>query len=148
MTESTLESEHLRHLGRVEAEDVAQDEDGELSGRKDLQSGDEGQGDGFALLVAGRRLEEGVRKGLEPDDLAVAGRLWWFDLGDVPFLGRSSVGRATRVEAPVGGDAVEPGSQRRAFRESAEAPPGGQQRVLNGVLGILEGTEHPVAVHQ
>jgi hypothetical protein len=25
--------------------------------------------------------------------------------------------------------------------------PGSQQRVLEGVLGILEGSEHPVAVH-
>ena len=29
----------------------------------------------------------------------------------------------------------------------AEALPGGQQRVLEGVLGVGEGPEHPVAVH-
>jgi hypothetical protein len=27
------------------------------------------------------------------------------------------------------------------------ALPGSQQRVLQGVLGVLEGSEHPVAVH-
>src|SRR5262249_9387465 len=31
--------------------------------------------------------------------------------------------------------------------EPAKALPGGQQRVLHGVLGVLEGSEHPVAMH-
>src|SRR6266850_7312884 len=101
---------------RVEAEDVAQDEDGQLTGWQDLQGGHEGQGDGFGLLVAGlraerhldRTLEEGVGKWLKPYDLAEPGRLGRFNLGHVPLLGGSSAGRATRVEAPVGGDPVEP----------------------------------------
>ena len=47
----------------------------------------------------------------------------------------------------MGGDPVQPGAQRGASLEPAEALPGGQQRVLEGVLGVLEGSEHPVAVH-
>ena len=47
--------QHVGHLARVESEDVAQDEDGELAGRQDLKGGHEGQGDGFGLLVAGLR---------------------------------------------------------------------------------------------
>ena len=131
--------QHAGHLAGVESEDVAQDEDGELAGRQDLEGGDEGQGDGFGLLVAGlraerhvdRTLEEGVRKRLQPDHLAEPGRLGRFHPGHVPLLGRAPAGRAARVEAPVGGDPVQPGAQRGAFLvEPAEALPGGQQRVL------------------
>src|SRR5262249_49428092 len=46
------------------------------------------------------------------------------------------------------GDLVQPGSQRRALLdEPADALPGGQHRLLDGVFGLLEGSEHPVAVH-
>ena len=45
--------EHVGHLVGVESEDVAQDEHGELARRQDLQGGDEGQGDGFGLLIPG-----------------------------------------------------------------------------------------------
>src|SRR5262249_7013477 len=91
-------------------------------------------------------LEKGVGKWLEPYDLAEPGRLRRFNLGHVPLLGRSSTGRAKRVEAPVGGDPVEPGAERSASFEPSKTLPGGQQRILQGVLGILEGSEHPVAV--
>ncbi len=139
----------------MESEDVAQDEHGELARRQDLKGGHEGQGDGFGLLVAGFRaerrvdgtLEEGVGIWLEPDDFAEPGRLGRFNIGHVPLLGRASAGRPTRVEAPVGGDPVEPGAERGASLEPSEALPGGQQRVLQGVLGVLERSEHPVAVH-
>ena len=59
-----------------------------------------------------------------------AGSAREFNLGHVPLLGRASAGRATRVEAPVGGDAVEPGAERGASLEPSEALPSGQQRVL------------------
>jgi len=55
---------------------------------------------------------------------------------------------AARVEAPAGGDRVQPGAQRAAFLgEPADALPGGQHRLLDGVLGVGDGAEHPVAVH-
>ena len=41
------------HLAGAESEDVAQDQDGDLARRQQLQGGHEGQRDGFALLVAG-----------------------------------------------------------------------------------------------
>src|SRR5262249_928836 len=53
-----------------------------------------------------------------------------------------------RVEAPVGGDLVQPGAQRGAPAEPGQALPGGQQRVLQRVLGVGKGSEHPVAVHK
>ena len=94
-----------------------------------------------------RTLEESVGIGLEPDDFAEPRRLRWFNLGHVPLLSRASVGRAERVEAPVGGDPIQPCADRGAFLETCEALPGGQQRVLKGVLGVLQRSEHPVAVH-
>ena len=148
--------QHAGHLAGVEAEDVAQDEDGDLAWRQQLQGGHEGQRDGFGLLVAGLRpgrhvdgtLEEGVRKRLQPDGLVARGRHERFVLRHVPLPGRAPARCAARVEAPVGGDLVQPGAQRGAFLgEPADALPGGQHRLLDGVLGVGEGSEHPVAVH-
>jgi dihydrofolate reductase len=42
---------------------------------------------------------------------------------------------------------VEPGAKRGPILEAAQTLPGGQQRVLQGVLGVVERSEHPVAVH-
>ena len=148
-------AQHVGHLARAEPEDVAQDQDGELAGGQDLQGGHEGQRDGLGRLVAGlrsgrhvhRALEERVGIGLEPHDLAEPGRRGRFHPGYVPLLGRAPAGRPARVQAPVGGDPVEPGADRGAPLEAGEALPGGQQRVLQGVLGVLQGAQHPVAVH-
>ena len=148
--------QHAGHLAGVEAKDVAKDEDGELARRKQLQGGHEGQRDRFALLVAGLRperpvdgaLDELVRKRLQPDGLVARGRHGRFEPRHVPLPGRAPTRRTARVEAPVGGDLVQPGAQRGAFlSESADALPGGQHRLLDGVLSVGEGAEHPVAVH-
>ena len=147
--------QHVGHLARVKSQDVAQDENGELARWQDLKCCQERQRDGFGLLVAGlrakrdvdRALEHCVGKWLEPYDLAEPRRLGRFNFGHVPLPGRASAGRAARVEAPVGGDPVEPGAERGASLEPSEALPGSQQRVLERILGVLEGSEHPVAVH-
>src|SRR5262249_1475506 len=102
----------------VVSEYLAQDQDGTLASGQDLQGGTEGQRAGFGLLVASlgaersldRTLEEGVRIGLEPHDFAEPSRLGRFNLRNVPLLGRTSTGRTKRVQAPVGGDPVEPGA--------------------------------------
>ena len=75
--------EDAGYLAGAEPEDVAQDEDGALAGRQELQRGDERQRDGLAGLVpglgagraVGEPLEEEVRVGLEPDHLAQPGGL-------------------------------------------------------------------------
>src|SRR5262249_205978 len=53
---------------------------------------------------------------------------------------------AQRVQGPVGGDPVQPGAQRRPLLVLAEPPPGGQQGLLQDVLGVLDRAEDPVAV--
>ena len=92
--------QHVRHLVRVEPEDVAQDEDGELARRQELKGGDKGQRDGFGLLVAGlrpggrvhRTLEPAVGIRLEPYDFAEPGRLGRLNVGHVPLLGLAPAG--------------------------------------------------------
>src|SRR4051794_40646220 len=70
-------------------------------------------------------------------------------------LGRRGHGRyllwaarsvAQRVQAPVRGDPVEPRAHRGSVLEGLEPPPSRQQRLLNEVLGVLNGAEDPVAV--
>src|SRR5262249_21629937 len=68
------------------------------------------------------------------------------NLWDIPLLGPASTGRTKRVEAPVGGDPVEPGADRGTSLERSEALPRGQQCVLQDVLGVLQGSQHPVAM--
>ncbi len=51
-----------------------------------------------------------------------------------------------RVQAGVRRDRVEPGAERAATFEAADPAPGAKHRLLKGVLGIVEGAEHPVAV--
>ena len=51
-----------------------------------------------------------------------------------------------QVEAAVGGDAVQPGAQRGTSGEPRQAPPGGQHRLLEHVLGVGQRAEQPVAV--
>src|SRR5205823_4928708 len=52
-------------LACLEAEDIAEDENGELAMRQGLKRGDEGQGDGFGLLVADLRAEGHVDRPLD-----------------------------------------------------------------------------------
>ena len=75
--------EDLGCLTGVEAEDVAQDERGALTGRQQLQGGDEGQRNRLPGLVPGLRaglavgyaVQEDIGTGLEPDHFAQAGGL-------------------------------------------------------------------------
>src|SRR4030095_456713 len=43
-------------------------------------------------------------------------------------------------------DAIQPGADRRPLLEAGEAEPGRQQSLLHRVLGVLQRTEHAVAV--
>ncbi len=146
--------EHGRRLlGRV-AEHVAEHERGRLPWRHALQPGHEGQLDRLGGLIPGLRarrsvgdaLEQRVRVRLEPGDLAAPGGFWRLERRH--RAGRDAPpGRAQRVEALVGRDAVQPRAQRRPLLEAGQAPPGGQQRLLQQVLGVGQRPGQPVAVH-
>jgi hypothetical protein len=143
--------EHGGHLVRV---DVAKDEHGELPWWQGLQRCHEGKGDGLGLFVAGlwprrrvnRTVDERIGR-LQPYDLAQAGRLGRLNFGDGPCNGRAPLGGTKRVEAAVGGDAEEPCAERGALLKASKASPGSKKRLLQSVLCILDGPEHPVAVH-
>src|SRR6202012_1857284 len=103
--------ECVGYLGGVEAEDVAEKQDGALAWRELLQGGDERELDGLPGLVSsiGTRgriddpLEQGVRVGLEPRHLTEPRRI---RRGEWP-LGcrrRPAVEHAQGIETSIGGD--------------------------------------------
>jgi hypothetical protein len=86
------------------------------------------------VLLVGRQLvEQAVRVRLQPQHLTSGRRL------------RAAFGE--QVEAGVGGDPVQPGSKGRPPLEGLPPSPGAQEGLLHGVLGVLERSQHPVAVH-
>ena len=133
-------------LGGREVEHVAQDEHRPLTGRQQLDRRQVGELDGLAtdgerigLRLARRDLvEEVVGERLEPRHLA--------QRAQGPRL-RAPVGAADRVEADVRRDAVEPRAERGRAVERVSAAPRAQERLLHGVLGVLEGAEHAIRVH-
>ena len=113
-----------------------------LPRRQDLQRGEERQLDRLALdddrvrLVVARRdlVQQAVRVRLEPRHL-----------GERVQRRHSPRPAPDHVEADVGRDAVEPGAEQLALEPRAAAPRA-QERLLDGVLRLVERGEHPVAV--
>ena len=66
--------------------------------------------------------------------------------GDQVHRPSPALAGAEHVEADVGRDAVEPGAEGGATLEAVERPPRAEHRLLDGVLGLEGGAEHPVAV--
>lgn len=60
--------------------------------------------------------------------------------------GWAALGIADRVQAPAGGDTVQPGPQGRAAGETIQAAPRRGQGLLEQVVGVGDRAEHPVAV--
>ena len=58
----------------------------------------------------------------------------------------ASLAARDHVQADVRRDPVEPRAERRPALESAQALPGTEERLLDGVLGLEHRAEHPVAV--
>ncbi len=147
--------ERLGHLLAREAEHVAQDEDRALASGQELERRDEGELDALALLVArlgpGQRLREAqalVGVGLDPHRLDQRRRGALVGVGGRAVVDREHELRAPldRLEADVGGDRVQPRAQRASPLEARDGAPGAQQRVLHGVLGVVDGAEHAIAV--
>ena len=139
---ATLVSSRRRRLGRRPAEHVADDQRRALSRRQDLQGGEERELDRLALdddrvrlLVARRDLvQQPVRVRLQPRHLG-EGVQHRHPPGPAP----------DHVEADVRRDPVQPRTERAPPRTVAAAPRP-QERLLHGVLRLVERGEHPVAV--
>ena len=95
--------------------------------------------------VVGEALEQDVREGLEPDRLGAARRL---GRGGHPLqVFGAAPARTEGVERAIGGDPVQPGTDRRASLELHKPAPSGEQRLLEQVLGVLRRPDDPVDVH-
>jgi hypothetical protein len=126
-----------------------------LLGRHPLQAGDEGEADRLLGLIAnigaggavGQALEHRVGVGLQPDRLAPAGRLRRVRRAvRAAHLPGPAVAGAQGVETAVGGDPVKPRAQRGPALEAGQPPPGGEQRLLDQVLGVLDRAEDAITV--
>jgi hypothetical protein len=143
--------EDARDLGGGELQHLTQDQNRPLGAREVLQRRDEGQLDAFPAQVARLRIAAAglvVHPRLEPDG---AGHRLAEIVGVPPR--RSVVGRQHPARPPgdqpqtgVGADAVQPGARGAAALEPGQAAPRAQQRLLQRILGVLPGPEHPVAV--
>ena len=147
--------QRLRDLARREPKHLAQDQHGPLARRQVLQRSDERELDALALLVArlGCRVavlepEVLVRVGLDPDRFDERrARTGVRPRRRAVVEPQDALGPfRERVEARVRRDLVEPWPQRPARLEAAEPAPRAEQRLLQGVLGVLQRAEHAVAV--
>jgi hypothetical protein len=145
--------EHRGDLNRGEPQHVAEHEHGALARREAMERGEESERYRLAGLVAGLRtccavddaFEQRVGIGLEPQHLAVAGRL----RGGRCRAGRcrgASTAVSEHVQTAVGSDPIQPGAQCRALLERLQCLPRGQECLLRRVLGVLHLAEDPVAV--
>ena len=131
--------EQFRDVLRRPVEHVAQDQHRALARREQLDHGQERELDRLAReqrrvrLLVGR--QQRVRVGLQPRDVAERAQR-----RHAPLLGLD------RVQARVGGDLVQPRAQVLVVLELGPFAPRPQQRLLHQVLGVLEGSHHPVAV--
>lgn len=117
-----------------------------------LQSRDERELDRFAsvelILGSSSRVAAECRPRPEPRDF---GEREVTD--DHLCAGRSKVHRqdtasasAGRIQAGVSRDGVQPATHRAASLETVEAAPGPHEGVLQGVIGVVGGPKHPVAM--
>jgi len=157
--------EQVGDLRRVPAEHVAQDEHGPLPGGQVLQGRDQREpralpghhdrgritGAARAARAAGAATQQRVGERLQPRHVGQRGgqRLVRIRPGRAqPGGQRPPAAVLDRPQAGVGGDAVQPGPQRRAALEPVPRPPGAQQGLLQHVLGVVHRAEHPVAVRE
>src|SRR4029450_11742327 len=136
------------------AQHVTQDERRPLLRREKLNDCEERDFDRFAAqhdrfrvgIVLRDRLDQGVWNRLKPRNLV--GRRWSAVLlrlrgqNGPPFVAGDG------IEADVGCHAVEPRTKWRSLYEALPIAPRAEKRVLQRILGVVEGAEHAIAVDQ
>jgi hypothetical protein len=132
-------AEEVGDFARPPSEDVAQDEDRALARRQELDGDHEREPDvlardGLLARLALRRaqlVEEAVRI--------------WLEAG-VHLHGAIALAPLDEAQRDVGRDAVQPRLQRSAGLVAGQPAPRAQQRLLQGVVGVVHRAEHPVAM--
>ena len=142
------------------AQNVAQYEHCPLARLQVLHGGDKRQPDRLPLHdgvggISVDRRDQAVRNGLHPGCFR-PGRAQCQLMGCVPSLPAGGGGNRCRqrppvsalqhVQANVGGDPVEPGTQAGSVVETGQPTPGPDERLLHRVLGVVRRGQHPVAV--
>src|ERR671923_1385136 len=128
------EPEHIGSLTGRPAQDVTEDERRALPRREQLHRCHERQADRLSplgLRFRGLALEERVRIRLQ---VAVDRR------------GLAAAALLDHPQADVRRDPVEPRRELGARLEPTDPPPGAQHRLLERIVGVVDGAEHPVAV--
>ena len=130
-----------------QVEHLAQDQRRPLAGREQLQRGHVRQAEPAAL--DGRRRRIG-RERLQPRHLEVRDDRRLRVVEDRPDSGRerSALPALERVQAGVRRDPVQPRAERGSLGVvRVEGPPRPQHRLLDEVVGVMDRSQHPVAVH-
>jgi hypothetical protein len=123
----------LGHLARAEAEHVAQQQHGALACGQALQRHDEGEFDALPGHRVCLRSEPVVGVRLQPGRVGAGRQLAARPAGE---HGQAAVRRDPEQPRPQSGPVVEP----------VERPPGPDEGLLQRVVGVMDGAEHPVAV--
>src|SRR5215469_4794058 len=76
------------------------------------------------------------------------GAVWIFGRLTQPGRQRTAGPGLERAEAGIRRDPVQPGPYRRSAFEGVVRPPRPQQRLLDLVLGVVDGAQHSVTVRQ
>ena len=136
------------------AQHVTQDERRPLLRREKLNDREEREFDRFAAqhdrfrvgIVLRDRLDQGVWNRLKPRNLV--GRRWSAVLHRLRGQNGPPFVAGDGIEADVGCHAVEPRTKWRSFHEALPIAPRAEKRVLHGILGVVEGAEHAIAVDE
>src|ERR1700682_5483914 len=145
-------AEELGDLLSLPSQDLAKDEGRSLARRKVLQRGHEGEPNGLARHGELRRItlrrKQAIRDGLEPGCLRERVQIRFHRRASGPQIHRPCppVASLQHVEADVGRDPVEPGTQRGPTLEAFQSSPGSQQGLLYRVLRLERRAQHAVAI--
>ncbi len=141
-------------LARSPGEHVPQDEDRPLSRRQELDRDQERQADAFPLRVSrfgvgSHTGDHRVGQGLEPSRI----RHRWCER-PAGIRGPVSDGwqdpacpLSQKIQTGVGRDFIQPRPKWSPSFKRVQALPGSQEGLLDHVLGLFDGSEHPITVN-
>src|SRR5579864_3430712 len=121
---------------------IAEQQDGPLTGREQLQDGEEGERDTFVSAITCCRVlcrlgQPAVGERLKPGGLSPGcrDREQRIGFGSKPYRQRARLAFLERIEANVGRDLIEPCPQRGLTLEGVAVLPGAQHRLLHQIQG-------------
>src|SRR5262249_18338549 len=134
--------EYLRDFSSMEPEHLAQNVDGPLAWRQQLQLSDERERDRFGCLILrlwprcsiGDAIDERIRIRFDPQHLPKTSWLRQFSWLHQRFLSGADTTRAQHVQAAAGGHAIQPRPYGGPALERTQATPRRDQCLLEGIF--------------